>query len=41
MNYKPGKGQADESTKGIPPDEYEQGTAYIRSDREYAGEVCR
>ena len=39
MNYKPGKGQADESTKGIPPDEYEQGTAYIRSDREYAGEV--
>jgi len=40
MNYKPGKGQADETTKGkTPPDEYEQGTAYIRSDREYAGEV--
>jgi len=39
MNYKPGKGQVDESTKGIPPDEYEQGTALLRSDREYAGEV--
>ena len=40
MNYKPGKGQADETIKGkTPPDEYEQGTAYIRSDREYAGEV--
>jgi len=39
MSYKPGKSQADESTKGIPPDEYEQGTAYIRSDREFAGEV--
>jgi len=40
MNYKPGKGQADEMTKGkTPPDEYEQGTALLRSDREYAGEI--
>ena len=40
MSYKPGKGQIDETTKGkTPPDEYEEGTAYIRSDREYAGEV--
>ena len=38
MNYKPGL--ADETTKGkIPPGEYEEGTALIRSDREYAGEV--
>ena len=38
MNYKPGL--ADETTKGkIPPSEYEEGTALIRSDREYAGEV--
>ncbi len=40
MSYKPGKGLADETTKGkAPPDEYEEGTAYIRSDRENAGEV--
>ena len=39
MSYKPGKGQMDEGTKGIPPDEYEEGTAYIRSDRENAGEI--
>ena len=38
MNYKPGL--ADETTKGkIPPGEYEEGTALIRSDREYAGEI--
>jgi len=38
MNYKPGL--ADETTKGkIPPGEYEEGTALIRSDREYAGDV--
>jgi len=40
MSYKPGKGQIDETTKGkTPPDEYEEGTAYLRSDREYAGDV--
>ena len=40
MSYKPGKGQMDEKMKGkTPPDEYEEGTAYLRSDREYAGEV--
>ena len=40
MSYKPGKGQVDELTEGkTPPDEYEEGTALIRSDREYAGEV--
>jgi len=40
MSYKPGKGQADETMKGKnPPDEYEEGTAYLRTDREYAGEV--
>ena len=39
MKYKPGKSQADESTKGIPPDEYEEGTALLRNDREYAGDV--
>ena len=40
MSYKPGKGQADETMKGkTPPDEYEEGTALLRSDREYAGEV--
>jgi len=38
MNYKPGL--ADETTKGkIPQGEYEEGTAYLRTDREYAGEV--
>ena len=38
MNYKPVL--ADETTKGkTPPGEYEEGTALIRSDREYAGEV--
>ena len=40
MSYKPGKGQIDETTKGkTPPDEYEEGTALLRSDREFAGEV--
>jgi len=38
MNYKPGKGQADEMTGPIP-DEYEEGTALLRNDREYAGDV--
>ena len=38
MNYKPGL--ADETTKGkIPPGEYEEGTALLRTDREYAGEI--
>jgi len=38
MSYKPG--QADELTKGkTPPDEYEEGTAYLRSDRGNAGEI--
>ena len=40
MSYKPGKGQADETMKGkTPPDEYEQGTALLRNDKEFAGEV--
>jgi hypothetical protein len=40
MSYKPGKGQMDETMKGkTPPDEYEEGTALLRSDREYAGDV--
>ena len=40
MSYKPGKGQADEMTKGkTPPDEYEEGTALLRNDKEFAGEV--
>ena len=38
MNYRPGV--ADETTKGkVPPGEYEEGTALIRSDREFAGDV--
>jgi len=40
MNYKPGKGQMDETMKGkTPPDEYEEGTALLRNDKEFAGEV--
>jgi len=40
MSFKPGKGQIDETTKGkIPPDEYEEGRAILRSDRGNAGEV--
>ena len=38
MNYKPGKGQADEMTGPIP-DEYEEGTALLRNDKEFAGDV--
>ena len=38
MSYKPGKGQADEMTGPIP-DEYEEGTAYLRTDREFSGDV--
>ena len=38
MSYKPGL--ADETTRGkIPQGDYEEGTALIRSDREYAGEI--
>ena len=38
MNYKPGL--ADETTKGkIPPGEYEEGTALLRNDKEFAGDV--
>ena len=33
MNYRPGKGQMDETTKGkTPPDEYTEDTSYIRGD---------
>jgi hypothetical protein len=40
MSYRPGKSQMDETMKGkTPPDDYEEGTAYLRTDREYAGEV--
>ena len=40
MSYKPGKGQMDETTKGkTPPDEYEEGTALLRNDKEFAGDV--
>jgi len=40
MSYKPGKSLADETTKGKTiPDEYEEGTAFLRSDRGNAGEV--
>ena len=40
MNYKPGKGQMDETTKGkTPPDEYTEDTSYIRNDRENTGEI--
>jgi hypothetical protein len=40
MNYKPGKGQIDETTKGkTPPDEYTEDTSYIRNDRENTGEI--
>ena len=32
--------KADEMTKGkTPPDEYEEGTALLRNDKEFAGEV--
>ena len=40
MNYKPGKGQADETMKGkTPPDEYTEDTSLIRSDKPAEGEV--
>jgi len=40
MNYKPGKGQMDETTKGkTPPDEYTEDTSLIRSDKPAEGEV--
>ena len=40
MSYKPGKGQMDETMGGkTPPNEYDEGTAYLRSDREFAGDV--
>jgi len=40
MSYKPGKGLADETTKGKTiPDEYDEGTALLRSDRGNAGEI--
>jgi hypothetical protein len=40
MNYKPGKGQMDETTKGkTPPDEYTEDTTFIRNDRENTGEI--
>ena len=38
MNYKPGKGQTDETT-GKVADEYEEGTALLRSDKQNVGEV--
>ena len=40
MSYRPGKGQADELTKGkTPPDEYTEDTSLIRSDRPAEGEI--
>jgi len=40
MNYKPGKSQIDETTKGkTPPDEYTEDTSLIRSDRPAEGEI--
>ena len=40
MNYRPGKSQMDETTKGkTPPDEYTEDTTFIRNDRENAGEI--
>ena len=39
MNYKPGKGQADETTKGIPADEYVEDTSYIRTTGSQKGDV--
>ena len=40
MRYKPGKGQADETTKGKTIlDEYEENTSYISNNRENTGEI--
>jgi hypothetical protein len=40
MNYKPGKGQMDETTKGkTPPDEYTEDTGYLRTSGPDKGEL--
>ena len=40
MNYKPGKGQMDETTKGkTPPDEYTEDTSYLRTSGPSKGEI--
>ena len=40
MSYRPGKGQMDETMKGkTPPDDYEEGTAYLRTDKQFSGDV--
>ena len=40
INYKPGKGQVDETMKGkTPPDEYIEDTSLIRGDKPAEGEV--
>ena len=39
MNYKPGAGQADEGTKGIPADEYVEDTSYVGTSRGNKGEI--
>ena len=40
MRYKPGRGQADETTKGKAiADEYEENTSYISNKRENTGEI--
>jgi hypothetical protein len=39
MNYKPGKGQADETTKGIPADEYVEDTSYLRTSGPQKGDI--
>ena len=39
MNYKPGKGLADEGTKGIPADEYIEDTGYLRTSGPDKGEL--
>ena len=40
MNYKPGKGQMDQTTKGkTPPDEYTEDTGYLRTSGPDKGEL--
>ncbi len=39
MNYKPGKGRADETTKGTPSDEYTEDTSYLRTSGPQKGEI--
>ena len=40
MNYKPGKGQMDKTTKGkTPPDEYTEDTSYLRTSGPSKGEI--